>query len=79
MNALAAAHPILVVSLIKIIVLLFLLMTMLAYLTWFERKVIAHIQSRWGPVPRWPARIAAAAGGRLEIFIQGRFGAGGRR
>jgi len=49
MNALAAAHPILVVALIKIVVLLFLLMTMLAYLTWFERKVIAHIQSRWGP------------------------------
>src|SRR5579871_4020356 len=24
-------------------------MTALAYLTWFERKVIAHIQSRWGP------------------------------
>jgi NADH-quinone oxidoreductase subunit H len=49
MNALAAAHPVLVVALIKIVVLLFLLMTMLAYLTWFERKVIAHIQSRWGP------------------------------
>lgn len=49
MNAFAAAHPILVVALIKIVVLLFLLMTMLAYLTWFERKVIAHIQSRWGP------------------------------
>jgi len=49
MNAIAAAHPLLVVSLIKIVVLLFLLMTMLAYLTWFERKVIAHIQSRWGP------------------------------
>jgi len=25
------------------------LMTALAYLSWFERKVIAHIQSRWGP------------------------------
>jgi NADH-quinone oxidoreductase subunit H len=49
MNALAAAHPILVVALIKVVVLLFLLMTMLAYLTWFERKIIAHIQSRWGP------------------------------
>ncbi|MGB6429040.1 MAG: NADH-quinone oxidoreductase subunit NuoH [Candidatus Acidiferrales bacterium] len=49
MNALAAAHPILVVALIKIVVLLFLLMTVLAYLSWFERKVIAHIQSRWGP------------------------------
>ncbi len=24
-------------------------MTALAYLTWFERKVVAHIQSRWGP------------------------------
>ena len=28
---------------------MFLLMTTLAYLSWFERKVIAHIQSRWGP------------------------------
>ncbi len=24
-------------------------LTTLAYLTWFERKVVAHIQSRWGP------------------------------
>ena len=44
-----AQHPVLVVSLGKIIVLLFVLMTALAYLTWFERKVVAHIQSRWGP------------------------------
>ncbi len=26
-----------------------MLLTALAYLTWFERKVVAHIQSRWGP------------------------------
>ena len=44
-----AQHPVLVVSLVKIVVLLFVLMTALAYLSWFERKVIAHIQSRWGP------------------------------
>jgi NADH-quinone oxidoreductase subunit H len=25
------------------------MLTALAYLTWFERKVVAHIQSRWGP------------------------------
>jgi NADH-quinone oxidoreductase subunit H len=42
-------HPVLVVSLIKIAVLLFIVMTALAYLTWFERKVVARIQSRWGP------------------------------
>jgi NADH-quinone oxidoreductase subunit H len=44
-----AQHPILVVSVVKIAVLLFLALTALAYLTWFERKVVAHIQSRWGP------------------------------
>jgi len=38
-----------VVSLVKIAVLLFVVMTALAYLSWFERKIIAHIQSRWGP------------------------------
>jgi NADH-quinone oxidoreductase subunit H len=42
-------HPILVVSLIKIAIALFVVMTALAYLTWFERKVVARIQSRWGP------------------------------
>ncbi len=49
MNELAAQHPLLIVVLPKIVILLFLLLTALAYLTWFERKVVAHIQSRWGP------------------------------
>jgi NADH-quinone oxidoreductase subunit H len=48
-NELAAQHPLLVVVLPKVIILLFVLLTALAYLTWFERKVVAHIQSRWGP------------------------------
>ena len=42
-------HPVLVAAIIKIAVLLFIVMTALAYLTWLERKAIAHIQSRWGP------------------------------
>lgn len=36
-------------SLIKIAVVMFVLLTAIAYLTWLERKVIGHIQSRWGP------------------------------
>jgi NADH-quinone oxidoreductase subunit H len=43
-------HPLLVVSIVKVVVLLFVLMTALAYLTWFERKVVARIQSRLGPL-----------------------------
>ena len=43
-------HPVLVVSIVKIAVLLFVVMTALAYLTWFERKVVARIQSRLGPL-----------------------------
>jgi NADH-quinone oxidoreductase subunit H len=42
-------HPVLVAAIVKIAVLLFIVMTALAYLTWLERKAIAHIQSRWGP------------------------------
>jgi len=48
-NEIAAQHPLLVVALPKIAILLFVMLTALAYLTWFERKVVAHIQSRWGP------------------------------
>jgi NADH-quinone oxidoreductase subunit H len=44
-----AQHPVLVVSIVKIAVLLFIVLTVLAYLSWFERKVIAHIQARVGP------------------------------
>src|SRR6516162_5506776 len=36
-------------TVIKVVVILFVLLTSIAYLTWLERKVIGHIQSRWGP------------------------------
>ena len=49
MNEFAAQHPILMVALPKVVIMLFVLLTALAYLTWFERKVVAHIQARWGP------------------------------
>ncbi len=42
-------HSLIASSVVKIAVLLFMVLTALAYLTWFERKVVAHIQSRWGP------------------------------
>jgi NADH-quinone oxidoreductase subunit H len=39
----------LVIIVAKIALLLVIILTVDAYLTWFERKVVAHIQSRWGP------------------------------
>src|ERR1700744_2633334 len=38
-----------VITLIKIAVIAFILLTVLAYLQWVERKVIAHVQVRMGP------------------------------
>jgi NADH-quinone oxidoreductase subunit H len=42
-------NALLIITLVKIALLLFMVLTVNAYLTWFERKVVAHIQSRWGP------------------------------
>jgi NADH-quinone oxidoreductase subunit H len=44
-----AQHAEILITLAKIVLLLFIVLTVNAYLTWFERKVVAHIQSRWGP------------------------------
>ena len=49
MSDFLAQHAEILITLVKIAILLFVVLTVNAYLTWFERKVVAHIQSRWGP------------------------------
>ncbi len=37
------------ISLVKIVVAIGVLLTSVAYTVWFERKLVGHIQNRWGP------------------------------
>jgi len=48
-SAFLSSNVEIVITVVKIALLLFIVLTVDAYLTWFERKVVAHIQSRWGP------------------------------
>jgi NADH-quinone oxidoreductase subunit H len=48
-NDFLAHYAFIIVPIIKIAILVIVVLTVDAYLTWLERKVIAHIQARWGP------------------------------
>lgn len=39
----------LLVSVIKVVIAIGVLLTLVAYTVWLERKVVGHIQNRWGP------------------------------
>lgn len=49
MKDILTQYAFLIVPIVKVAILVFIVLTIDAYLTWIERKVIAHIQARWGP------------------------------
>jgi NADH-quinone oxidoreductase subunit H len=69
-SGLLAQHALIAVSLTKIVVLLFVLMTTLAYLVWFERKVAAHIQRRRGPYRVGPHGLLQPLADALKFLLK---------
>ena len=59
-----------ILAILKIAVLVFIVLTVNAYLTWFERKVVAHIQSRWGPHRVGPHGLLQPAADGLKFLFK---------
>ncbi len=57
-----------IIAAVKIALVLFILLTGIAYVTWLERKVVAHIQARWGPYLVGPHGLLQPAGRRFEVY-----------
>lgn len=60
----------LLLILAKIVVVLIVLMTTVAYAVWLERKVVARIQSRWGPYLVGPHGLLQPVADGLKIFFK---------
>jgi NADH-quinone oxidoreductase subunit H len=59
-----------IVSLIKIVIALFVLLTAVAYSVWLERKVVGHIQNRWGPTRVGPFGLLQPAADGIKFLFK---------
>ncbi|HZR58108.1 MAG TPA: NADH-quinone oxidoreductase subunit NuoH [Terriglobales bacterium] len=58
------------VSLVKILLVLFILLTAVAYTVWLERKVVGHIQNRWGPTRVGPFGLLQPAADGIKFLFK---------
>jgi NADH-quinone oxidoreductase subunit H len=65
-----AANQSVILTVVKIVLLIFILLTGVAYAVWFERKLIAQIQSRWGPYRVGPFGLLQPLADGLKFFFK---------
>jgi NADH-quinone oxidoreductase subunit H len=58
------------VSVIKSGLVLFILLTAVAYTVWLERKVVGHMQNRWGPTRVGPFGLLQPAADGLKFLFK---------
>jgi NADH-quinone oxidoreductase subunit H len=57
-------------SVIKSAIVLFVLLTAVAYTVWLERKVVGHMQNRWGPTRVGPFGLLQPAADGLKFLFK---------
>ena len=58
------------VAVIKIALMLFILLTAVAYIVWLERKVVGRIQNRWGPTRVGPFGLLQPAADGIKFILK---------
>ena len=59
-----------IVSVIKSLIILFVLLTAVAYTVWLERKVVGHMQNRWGPTRVGPFGLLQPAADGIKLLFK---------
>jgi hypothetical protein len=59
-----------IVAAIKIALALFVLLTAVAYTVWLERKVVGHMQNRWGPTRVGPFGLLQPAADGVKFLFK---------
>src|SRR5690349_18454497 len=60
----------LALTILKIVIVLLVLLTVVAYAVWFERKVVAHMQSRWGPTRVGPYGLLQPLADAIKLLTK---------
>lgn len=61
---------VLLFTLAKIVIVVLVLLTVVAYAVWFERKLIAHMQSRWGPTRVGPHGLLQPLADAIKLLTK---------